>query len=320
MPIARALTASRRCTTTGGPPPERRGGERRLGSGEQGEPGAQEVQGGDAPLGGGDPHVRYAATEIDVQLVGRLAGGAVGIGGPRDVVRGDRPALGLIGVQQLGARPSRAAPSRASTEVGVVGTSGSRPRPAAFISGGSARPCARPKRGTVGSYGTSRVTGWQKSGSAWVTSNWTYQFTRPTRSTWTPPDNRTPTGASSTRADPMAAHPGPGVSPRRTLARQVASQAKVRRASSTSTMRPTSSTSAPGPPGRAVRASTLTKAMSIRSTGVTVDGINVRGFAPSVPNMGAITVEPPTAPLGRCSARHVDHRRVPRCHRRPASS
>lgn len=47
------------------------------------------------------------------------------------------------------------------------------------------------------------------------------------------------------------------------------------------------------PAGKSVRASTLIKALSIRADGSTVNGINVRKYAPSVPDMGAITTEKP---------------------------
>ncbi|QRQ79991.1 right-handed parallel beta-helix repeat-containing protein [Glutamicibacter protophormiae] len=45
------------------------------------------------------------------------------------------------------------------------------------------------------------------------------------------------------------------------------------------------------PNGKKVEASTLIKAMSIRAAKTTVDGINVKRFSPSVPDMGAITAE-----------------------------
>ena len=47
------------------------------------------------------------------------------------------------------------------------------------------------------------------------------------------------------------------------------------------------------PVGREVRASDLPKAISVRAPGTTIDRINVRRYAPSVPTMGAVTVERP---------------------------
>ncbi|GAA5227768.1 hypothetical protein GCM10025778_23010 [Paeniglutamicibacter antarcticus] len=47
------------------------------------------------------------------------------------------------------------------------------------------------------------------------------------------------------------------------------------------------------PSGKNVEATTLVKALSIRGAKSSIDGINVRRFAPSVPDMGAITAEKP---------------------------
>jgi len=51
------------------------------------------------------------------------------------------------------------------------------------------------------------------------------------------------------------------------------------------------------PAGRTVRASTLTKALSLRGEGAVVRGIGVRNYATSVWMMGAVTVEAPKATI-----------------------
>ena len=51
------------------------------------------------------------------------------------------------------------------------------------------------------------------------------------------------------------------------------------------------------PAARVVRATTIPKAITIQSAGVTIDGISVRRFGPSVPALGAITVERPHVTL-----------------------
>lgn len=51
------------------------------------------------------------------------------------------------------------------------------------------------------------------------------------------------------------------------------------------------------PAGRSVRASALAKALSIRSEGTVVRGLGIRRYAPSVPHMGAVTVERPDTVL-----------------------
>ncbi len=51
------------------------------------------------------------------------------------------------------------------------------------------------------------------------------------------------------------------------------------------------------PTGRSVRASTIAKAVSIRGANSSMAGIGVRRFAPSVPHMGAVTIEAPDVTL-----------------------
>jgi hypothetical protein len=172
------------------------------------------------------------------------------------------------------------------------------------ISGKDGLTLRAAKRGTVWVDGTSRVTGWQQSGSAWVHPNWTYQFDSSPTFSWNAPDNPNPNWSFVNPAHPMAAHPDQVFVDGHSL-RQVASQAQVRRGKFYVDYAANKLYVGTRPTGRAVRASTLTKAMSIRSTGVTVDGINVRGFAPSVPNMGAITVERPHVLLSHMLVRDM---------------
>ncbi len=148
------------------------------------------------------------------------------------------------------------------------------------------------KRGTVWVDGTSRVKRWQHSGSAWVHSNWSYQFNASPTFSWNAPDNPNANWSFVNPAHPMAAHPDQVFVDGHSL-RQVRSQAAVRRGRFYVDYATNKLYVGTNPTGRDVRASTIAKAMSIQSSGVTVDGINVRGFAPSVPNMGAITVERP---------------------------
>ena len=105
-------------------------------------------------------------------------------------------------------------------------------------------------------------------------------------------------------AHPMAAHPDQVFVDGHSL-RQVRSQARVRHGRFYVDYAAKKLYVGTRPTGRDVRASTLTKAMSIQSAGVTVDGINVRGFAPSVPNMGAITVERPHVLLSHMLVRDM---------------
>jgi hypothetical protein len=160
------------------------------------------------------------------------------------------------------------------------------------ISGKDGLTLRAAKRGTVWVDGTSRVTRWQDSGSAWVHPNWTHEFDASPTFSWNAPDNPNPNWSFVNPAHPMAAHPDQVFVGGHSL-RQVASLGAVRHGRFYVDYASNKLYVGTRPTGRDVRASTLPKAMSIRSTGVTVDGINVRGFAPSVPNMGAITVERP---------------------------
>ncbi|HEY0951637.1 right-handed parallel beta-helix repeat-containing protein [Nocardioides sp.] len=146
--------------------------------------------------------------------------------------------------------------------------------------------------------GSERVGSWQRSGDGWVHHGWTVTFDHSPTYTWGAPDGTEPSWSFVNPAHPMAAHPDQvwigGVAQR-----QVSSRAEL----------------APGtffvdesgddlylgsdPTGRTVLASTLAKALSIRSAGTTLDGIGVRRFAPSVPHMGAVTVEAPDVTLRR---------------------
>ena len=160
------------------------------------------------------------------------------------------------------------------------------------------------KRGTVWVDGTRPVTGWQDSGSAWVHPNWTYQFNASPTFSWNAPDNPNPNWSFVNPAHPMAAHPDQVFVNGHSL-RQVGSQAEVGRGRFYVDYGTNRLYVGTKPAGRDVRASTLIKAMSIQSPGVTVDGINVRGFAPSVPNMGAITVERPGVVLSHMIVRDM---------------
>ena len=131
MPIERALMASRARDGDRRPAVHRRLRRSRVGSREQREPGTEQVQRGHARAGGGHPDVRDAPAEVDVQLVGGLAGGAAGVGGAGDVVRGDRPPLGLVGVQQLGPGPAAQHPAELPAEVVAATDRGVHPGAAA---------------------------------------------------------------------------------------------------------------------------------------------------------------------------------------------
>ncbi len=84
---------------------------------EQGEAGSQQVERGAAGL---DPGVRDARPEVDVKLLGHAADRPVRVDRALHVVLGDRPALALVGVEQLVVRPSEERPGELPAEVAAV--------------------------------------------------------------------------------------------------------------------------------------------------------------------------------------------------------
>ena len=128
--------------------------------------------------------------------------------------------------------------------------------------------------------GAVQVSSWRREGTIWSAPGWATRFAR---------DAGT---ASVDPTFPMATYPD-----------QVwIDGARQQQVGSTSAVRPgafyvdyTSSKIYLGtdPRGRTVTASTLAQAMRIHSPGVLVRGISVRNFAPSVAQMGAVTIEAP---------------------------
>lgn len=135
--------------------------------------------------------------------------------------------------------------------------------------------------------GTQKVTGWRASGSTWVVSGWKTDLdSSPTYSKG---------AADNTEADwrfidpayPMAAHPDQlwidGVQ-----LREVASAAQVKPGTFFVDDGGDRLIVGSDPTGRTVEASVLTQALSIQSAGSVVQGIGVRRYATSVPEMGTV--------------------------------
>lgn len=145
--------------------------------------------------------------------------------------------------------------------------------------------------------GSRSVTNWKAaSGGRWVADNWTASFDSSPTLKAGAPDGTAAGWQFINPAYPMAAHPdqvwidGAAQS-------QVGSLGQVKPGSfyvdySTSRLYLGSN-----PSGHVVRASDLPKAISVRAPGTTIKGINVRRYAPSVPTMGAVTVERPDVSL-----------------------
>ncbi len=138
--------------------------------------------------------------------------------------------------------------------------------------------------------GSVPVTGWKSSRGLWSRSGWTVTFDASPTYTRGAGDN---TGANWGFVDPnypMAAHPDQvwinGVAQR-----QVRSKTKVVPGTFFVDYAADQLWLGSSPQGKEVRASDLVRALMIRSAGSVVRGLGIRRFAPSVPDMGAVTVE-----------------------------
>lgn len=144
--------------------------------------------------------------------------------------------------------------------------------------------------------GSRVVSNWKQDGQRWVATGWTAQFDSSPTFTKGAPDNTEADWRFVNPAHPMAAHPDQvwidGVAQQ-----QVGSVAKVTPRSFYVDYATSRLYLGSNPTGHSVRASDLAKAISIRDPGTTISGINVHRFAPSVPMMGAVTVERPNVTL-----------------------
>jgi hypothetical protein len=159
------------------------------------------------------------------------------------------------------------------------------------------------KRGAVWLDGTSAVGHWQKQGSAWVRNNWHHEFDASPTFTWGKPANPKPGWGFINPAHPMAAHPDQ-VFVNGHPQRQVGNVSDVRKGRFYVDYGSHRLYLGTNPAGRAVRASTLEKALTIRSANLHISGINVRGYAPSLPDMGAVTVGAPHVTVSHATFRN----------------
>ncbi len=138
--------------------------------------------------------------------------------------------------------------------------------------------------------GSVPVTGWASSRGLWTKTGWKVKFDASPTYTRGAADN---TGANWGFVDPshpMAAHPDQ-VWINGAPQRQVRSKATVVPGTFYVDYAAGQLWLGSNPRGKAVRASDLVRALMIRSAGSVVRGVGVRRFAPSVPDMGAVTVE-----------------------------
>jgi hypothetical protein len=144
--------------------------------------------------------------------------------------------------------------------------------------------------------GSSTVSGWVKSGNAWVRSGWTTNFDHSATFTKGAPDGTAANWSFVNAKNPMAAYPDQvwinGVA----LA-QVGSVGQVREGTFYVDNSSKRLIVGSNPSGQTVQASTLTTALTVTSSHTTLRGFGVRRYATSVYMMGTIRVFAPNATL-----------------------
>ncbi|MFT3832399.1 MAG: right-handed parallel beta-helix repeat-containing protein [Micropruina sp.] len=145
--------------------------------------------------------------------------------------------------------------------------------------------------------GSTDIDGWSADGDNWRKDDWTTRFDHSPTYTQGVPDNTEPGWRFvNDSAYPMAAHPDQVFINGMPLA-----QVKSRSLLAKDTFYLDEATSrlylGTNPNGQMIAASTRHKALSIRAEDVTIRGIGIRRYSPSVFHMGAVTVEGPGATL-----------------------
>ncbi|MFZ1286356.1 MAG: right-handed parallel beta-helix repeat-containing protein [Candidatus Phosphoribacter sp.] len=145
--------------------------------------------------------------------------------------------------------------------------------------------------------GSSAVGGWVADGTRWRNDGWTQRFDHSPTYTQGAPDSTVPYWQFvNTATYPMAAHPdqvfidGTALTQVKSLSLVTAGKFFLDESSSKLYI-------GTNPSGRAVAASTLIKAFSVRAASTVIRGIGVRRYSPSVFHMGGITVEAPSVRL-----------------------
>lgn len=153
--------------------------------------------------------------------------------------------------------------------------------------------------------GSRTVTGWVKNGTRWRYSGWTTRFDHsPTYTRGAPEDDREGWRFVDPVAAPMAAHPDQvfinGVAQQQVKSLSAVVGPTFYLDESTSTLYLGSS-----PVGQRVDVSNLQYAINVRAASVTLRGFGIRRFAPSVWQMGAVTLERPEATVENVVIRDV---------------
>lgn len=142
------------------------------------------------------------------------------------------------------------------------------------------------------------VDGWSPDSGRWVSRGWSVSFDSSPTYSWGEPDSTRPGWGFVDPAYPLAAHPDQvWVDGERQV--QVGAESEVGPGTFYVDEQDDALVLGSDPTKRTVTASAQAQALRIRSDGVLVRGIGIRGYAPSVPHMGAVTVEAPDVSLER---------------------
>lgn len=152
--------------------------------------------------------------------------------------------------------------------------------------------------------GAERVSGWRAQGGIWVKDGWSASFDRSPTYSWGAPDGTDAGWSFVSPAYPLAAWPDQVWVDGRSL-RQVRDAAAVGPGQFAVDYSARKLYIGTDPAGRTVTASTLAKAVSVRGANTVLQRLDIRRFAPSVPHMGAVTLERPGARLQK--VRITDH-------------
>jgi hypothetical protein len=136
--------------------------------------------------------------------------------------------------------------------------------------------------------GSSAVTNWAQSGSVWKATGWNHVFDSSPTFTRGAPDGTSSGWQFVNPNYPMAAHPDQ-LWVGGTAMKQVASASQVTAGTFFYDTAAKTLVLGSNPSGKEVRASDLQKAIVVGSAGFTLKGVGVRRYAPSVPDMGAVT-------------------------------
>lgn len=140
------------------------------------------------------------------------------------------------------------------------------------------------------------VKGWEREGDVWIAGGWTVEFDSSPTYRWGVADHARPGWNFINPEHPLAAHPDQVWLDDDSQV-QVGSRDEVQEGTFYVDYGRDELVLGSDPEGRTVTASALTQALRVRSADTVVRNIGIRKYSPSVPHMGAVTIEAPRVTL-----------------------